>query len=225
MKILSIETSTKQASVAFFCDDVLLDEQINSSGRDLATYLLPAIEEMLDKLGLDVCQIDALVCAQGPGFFTSLRIGITTARMMAQVLGIPVVGIPTLDGLAFGLSSSKALICPILDARKSEVYVALYRMRGPGRELERLTDYLVLSPLKLARMIKEEVVFLGDGISLHKDILKENLGDLASFSLNLPRASSLIQLAHKRLTTGDFSNYSSLLPLYLRPSYAEENKE
>ncbi|MBU0567397.1 tRNA (adenosine(37)-N6)-threonylcarbamoyltransferase complex dimerization subunit type 1 TsaB, partial [bacterium] len=173
----------------------------------------------------DVCQIDALVCAQGPGFFTSLRIGITTARMMAQVLGIPVVGIPTLDGLAFGLSSSKALICPILDARKSEVYVALYRMRGPGRELERLTDYLVLSPLKLARMIKEEVVFLGDGISLHKDILKENLGDLASFSLNLPRASSLIQLAHKRLTTGDFSNYSSLLPLYLRPSYAEENKE
>ena len=224
MKILSIETSSRQASVSFFCDDVLLDEQIDGSGRDLATYLLPTIEGMLDKLRVDVCQIDALVCARGPGFFTSLRIGITTARMMAQVLGIGVLGVPTLDGLAFSLGQSQDIICPILDAKRDEVYTALYK-RQEGRGLERLTDYLVISPLKLCEMVKQETIFLGDGVNLYKDLLKENLRCLASFSSNLPNASNLIQLALPKLKAGNFDHYSSLLPLYLRPSYAEENKE
>ncbi|MBU1487347.1 tRNA (adenosine(37)-N6)-threonylcarbamoyltransferase complex dimerization subunit type 1 TsaB [bacterium] len=219
MKILSIETSTKQASVAFFCDDVLLSEQIDSSGRDLATYLLPTIEGMLDRLGIDVCQIDALVCAQGPGFFTSLRMGITTARMMAQVLGIPVVGVPSLDGLASILGPSQDIICPILDAKRDEVYTAFYK-RQEGRGLERLTDYLVISPLKLCGMVKQETIFLGDGLNLYKDLLKDNLGKLASFSSNLPRAGNLIQLALPKLKAGNFDRYSSLLPLYLRSSYA-----
>lgn len=187
--------------------------------------LMPAIDRMLKDASLTIKDLDGIAVSLGPGSFTGLRIGIATAKGLAQGLNIPVVGIPTLDGLVFNLFNCKDLVCPILDARKGEVYCALYKN---GKRLTKYMAYELGELLeKIGFRVKGQglrVIFLGDGIEVYRDLIKKKSGKKAIFApkaRRLPSASSIAELGLKKLRRGKKSELLTLKPIYIRPSEAE----
>lgn len=216
--ILAIETATLTGSVALLGPENLVVEYTSSCSGTHSVWLMPAIERIFTQAGLSLSDLDAIAVSIGPGSFTGLRIGVSSVRGLAQALDLPVVGIPTLDGLASHLVDTSCQVCPILDARKRQVYVAFYRIqRG---EIVRTSDYLVIEPFHLLNMIKEPVFFLGDGLKVYQAFLKENLGDLAHFTPPAhwrPRALSIASLGLEALERGEGRDFREIIPLYIRP--------
>ncbi|MBU4310439.1 tRNA (adenosine(37)-N6)-threonylcarbamoyltransferase complex dimerization subunit type 1 TsaB [bacterium] len=202
MTILGIETSTMTGSIALMDEERLIAEYTLNLRETHSSRLMPAIDRILKDASLTIKDLNGIAVSLGPGSFTGLRIGIATAKGLAQGLDIPIVGIPTLDGLAFNLSHCKDLICPILDARKGEVYCALYK-NG-----KRLTKYMACELGELLKKVKSKVrspkskvVFLGDGIEICGELIKKRLGKKAIFiskSRRLPNASSIAELGLKK---------------------------
>ncbi len=222
MLILGIETSTMTGSVALMDEESLIAEYTLNLKETHTSRLMPAIDKALKDASLTIQDLDGIAVSLGPGSFTGLRIGIATAKGLTQGLNIPVVGIPTLDGLAFNLSHCKDLICPILDARKEEVYCALYK-NG-----KRLTKHMVCKPVELLKKVKSKVesqklkvVFLGNGIEVYRDLVKKKLGKKAVFApkaRRLPNASSIAELGLTKLKRGKKSELLTLKVIYIRPS-------
>ncbi|MEK7851123.1 MAG: tRNA (adenosine(37)-N6)-threonylcarbamoyltransferase complex dimerization subunit type 1 TsaB, partial [Deltaproteobacteria bacterium] len=180
--------------------------------------LMAAIDHLMGLSGLTLNDMDGIAVSVGPGSFTGLRIGLSAAKGLSYGSGKPLIGIPTLDALASNLPFSRYLVCPILDARKGEVYTAIYRKN------EKVTDDMAVKPASLIEMIKEDTVFLGDGVSAYRNLLKEQLGDLyheAPLPLQLPKASNAAMLALKRLRNNDVDDPFALVPRYIRKSEAE----
>lgn len=212
-------------SMALMDEERLIAEYTLNLAETHTSRLMPAIDRILKDASLTIKDLDGIAVSLGPGSFTGLRIGIATAKGLAQGLNIPVVGIPTLDGLAFNLSHCKDLVCPILDARKGEVYCALYK-NG-----KRLTKYIACEPNRLLEDLRSwildprsQIVFLGDGIEVYGDLIKKRLGKKAVFapkSRRLPNASSIAELGLKKLRRGKKSELLTLKPIYIRPSEAE----
>lgn len=229
MIILGIDSSTPVAGVAIIQEQKILTEIFLNTGNTHSEKLLPMVKTALDQVGLTISEIDAIAFAKGPGSFTGLRIGMVTAKSLAQVINCKIIGVPTLDFLAFNLWGIDGLVCPILNARKKEVYTALYKMEG--NKLKKITDYLAISPEKLAEILLKtdsQVTFLGDGVFIYKEFLTEKLGEKAlwtSANNNLPRASSLALLALEGLEANKEDELFSVTPLYLRRSEAEINWE
>ncbi|MDD2732454.1 MAG: tRNA (adenosine(37)-N6)-threonylcarbamoyltransferase complex dimerization subunit type 1 TsaB [Desulfuromonadaceae bacterium] len=229
MKILAIDTSTSFATVAIAVAEQVVAESLLNTNRTLSARLVPEIERLLATAGLSFNDIDIFAASIGPGSFTGVRGGIAAVQGLALATGKPCAGYSSLALLAMNFSLSTALVCPLLDARKSEVYAALYDCSAPLPS-PHITD-CVLPPAALLEQIAattgRPVIFVGDGALRYHDLIAEQLGDQAVFApypLNSPRAANGTLLALDAFRLGGLLKPSQLLPLYLRASDAEINK-
>jgi tRNA threonylcarbamoyladenosine biosynthesis protein TsaB len=223
VKILAVDTSTSLGSIALVEGPVIRAELAINVSATHNRRLLPGIHRLLTDVGWTLENLDGLAIGLGPGSFTGLRIGMSVMKGLAFATGKPLAGVPTLDALAANVSLVPWTICPVMDARKGELYTALYR-GGEGHDLERLTPYRVLKPQRLAEFITGKTVVLGDGLLRYGDILAAGLGDRlvrAPAHLNAIRGASIGWLAVERLRRGRAEDISTCTPLYIRPSEAE----
>jgi tRNA threonylcarbamoyladenosine biosynthesis protein TsaB len=215
MRVLAVETSTLAGGVALLDDDrlvaeCLVDVRITHSERLLAT-----VDRALVDAGWTPRDLDGLAVAIGPGSFTGLRIGLSTIKGLAVALSLPVAAVPTLDALAAALPFAGLPVCPVLEARKGEVYASLYRWKGA--EMRREWDYLALTPAEVAGRLAEPVIVLGDGAAA----IDSPYAEMAPAHRRLPSPGSVAWLGAQRLRAGDTVAVADLVPLYLRPSEAE----
>jgi len=225
VKILGIDTATKVAGVGIVDETGVLAESWLNTGKTHSQRLLPLLDNLLKTADISWDDIYGLAVTIGPGSFTGLRIGIATVQGLAQVLDKPVQGIVSLDALAENLTGVPGLICPILDARKNEVYTALYRYQD--NQIERLSSYRALAPevlLKELIPLEERVTFLGDGVYVYRDLIENYLRERAFFApatQNLLRAAVVAGLGLKKFSQGQTGSLFEIKPFYLRPSEAE----
>lgn len=225
MKVLAIDTSTMVAAVAVKENNMLIGEYILNSGRTHSEKLMPIIMELMSGIGLTPHDIDLFAVSLGPGSFTGLRIGIVTIKALAYAMKKPVVGIPTLDALAYNIPESDKLICPMIDARNMQVYTAVYSW-DQGL-FSKISDYMAVPINELIEKLIEmgrQCIFVGDAVLKHKDLLMTELKDKAFFApdnLLLQRASSVAELGLLRYLDGQYDDPFKLVPFYLRKSQAE----
>ncbi len=223
MRILALESSAKTASVAILEDDLLLAEYTTNHKMTHSQTLLPMIDEMLSRIGVEPDTLDAIAVSCGPGSFTGLRIGSSTAKGLGQALNLPLIEVPTLEGLAYNLCGSDALICPVMDARRGNVYCALYSFDGDELVEHRATGLSEADVL--CDSLKEtdrKVIFVGDAVAL----IREKLGQDSRYAYatagnNTHRAGSVAVAAAKRFLRGETVSAAQHAPDYLRPSQAE----
>jgi len=227
MKILGLDTATSCASLGIIDDDEVVAEYALYRKETLSAGLVPAIHALLAEARLDLHEIDGIAVSLGPGSFTGLRVGLSAVKGLALAVEKPVAGVPTLDALACNLPFTPYQICPLLDARKGEVYAALYK-NGVGGHVEQLTPYQVLSPAALIERIPpQETVFLGDGVEACRELVTQQLAEKALFAplhLGFLRGTTVAELGRQRLARGERDDISSLVPIYVRPSDAELKK-
>jgi len=222
MHILGIDTSTMTGSVAILTEDRLIAEYTLNTKTTHTERLMSAIDHIIQSASLCIQDIDGVAVGLGPGSFTGLRIGITTAKSIAYSIQKPIMAIPSLDALASQYLFTDLLICPILDARKREVYTAFYR--NTGASVERLSEYSVIAPERILQEITEPVIFFGDGVFPYRQYIETTLGQHAHFADAahlLPRGSLIAKLGCDRLTAGEHDDCLALTPLYIRKSDAE----
>lgn len=226
MNILAIDTSTSLASIAVAVNEQIVAESLLNTNRTLSARLVPEIERLLATAGLAITDIDLFASTVGPGSFTGVRGGVATIQGLALAVGKSCVGFSSLAMLAMNFSLSTTLVCPLLDARKGELYAALYDCRSPLPS-PRIND-CVLPPValldQLAGLTGEPIIFLGDGAVRYTDQIAERLGDraiFAPFPLHTPHSSNGILLALQALRHDDLLEPRQLLPVYLRASDAE----
>ena len=227
MLILSFETSAKAGSVALMENGVLLGENYQNTGLTHSQTLMSMAESMLLSCGKTAQDIEAVAVAAGPGSFTGVRIGVAAAKGFAWGAEIPCYGVSTLEAMARCLGLWQGVVCCVMDARRSQVYNALFRMEKGA--LTRLTEDRAISLEDLKNELKnfEETVFLvGDGSNLCYNTLQEQLGNLA-----LPaehrlhqRASGVALAAMAMIDAGEEGNAETLTPNYLRLSQAERER-
>src|SRR6266436_150795 len=221
MKLLGVESATLSGGVALLDGDRLLGEITLNIAITHSERLMSAVDRLLIDCGLAPADLDGLAVSVGPGSFTGLRVGIATVKALAMALDLPVAAVPTLDALASRLPFADAPVCPILDARKSEVYLSLYRWRDGG--MAREWDYLALPPELAAARLDAPVILLGDGIEACRPWL-DRLGAearVAPAAQRMPSAASVAVLGRAALSAGEGVGGDSLAPLYLRPPEAE----
>ena len=174
MNILAIDASGLSGSVAYISDYKLVGEYYICHKLTHSQTIMPMLEHLRKIIGLDLEQVDAVAVTSGPGSFTGIRIGVATAKAMALALGVPIIGIPTLDVMAHNITFTSQLICPIMDARRNQVYTSIYRWQE--NKLQRIEDHLAISIDELLEKIAdEEVIFLGDGVDVMRNKIIEKL--------------------------------------------------
>ncbi len=223
MKVLGIDTSTSCGSVGLIEDEETVSEYLLNIPVTHSERLLGAIDVVLREARRRIEEVEGWVIALGPGSFTGLRIGISTVKGLAFATGKPVAGVSTLDVLASQIAPTSYLICPILDARKKEVYAGFYRYRGEASPT-RQSEYQAISPESLVSQIKEQTIFIGDGVRTYGDFLRNRLGSLAilpSSPFHVSHGSMTARLGMNLLKKGEHLNLSAFSPLYIRPSEAE----
>jgi len=222
MRILGIDTSTSCGSVGLIDGGEVVSDHLLNIPVTHSQRLLGAIEIVLREAGCSIEDLDGWAIALGPGSFTGLRIGVSTVKGLAFATGKPVTGISTLDVLASQIAPTPYLICPVLDARKKEVYTAFYRF---GKSLvKRESGYQAIKPEDLVRRIKEQTIFLGDGAKIYRDFLLNSLSSFALFPpapLHLSHGSMVAKLGSELLQRGECLDLSTFAPIYVRPSEAE----
>ncbi|SCY74190.1 tRNA (adenosine(37)-N6)-threonylcarbamoyltransferase complex dimerization subunit type 1 TsaB [Alkaliphilus peptidifermentans] len=229
MRILALDTSSIVATIAVLENTKLIAEIVLNHQKNHSQKLMPLIEETLENCNLLPGDIDVYAVAIGPGSFTGLRIGVTTVKAMAQALNKPVVGVSTLDGLAYNLPFCNSYICPIIDAQRDNVYTAIYSWEN--NEIKMHNKHAILHIDELISDIKErkmKTIFLGDGLNLHMDKLITELGHLAVIAPSataIARASSIGTLAFEKAKTGDLEDADKIVPIYMRKSQAENQLE
>jgi tRNA threonylcarbamoyladenosine biosynthesis protein TsaB len=223
MIVLGIETSTPQSSVTLGSERGIL-AGASLSGRTHQETVLPALESLLRWSGLDLARVSGVAVGVGPGLFTGLRVGVQTAKTLAQVLNAPIVGLNSLDVLAYGVRHTDKLIAAVIDARRGEVFFALYRAVPGGIVLA--SDYRVAPPGHLIAELEalgEDVLVVGDGAILYRKEIEELGGkvELASPMRAHPEASALVELSVPRFVREEKDKLSEVVPFYLRKSDAE----
>lgn len=223
MKILAVDTATLAGSVALTEDDRLLGEVTLELARKHSERLMPSIAFLLEQHGLPTQQLDGLAVDIGPGSFTGLRVGLATMKGLAFSLGKPLVGINSLEVLVENAALASGLLAPVLDARKGQIFTALFQGRGRGQP-ERISEDWCLAPDELAGRISEPVLLFGEGARVYREVLQKSLGGRAVFadaSCDPLRAFHLARLAWPRLSAGEGRDPDALAPRYLRLSDAE----
>lgn len=222
MLVLGIDTSTMQGGVALVSRQGLVSDYTLNVKATYSERLLPLIDRALQDAGISLGEVEGLAVAVGPGSFTGLRIGLSTAKGLAVAGEKPLVGVSTLEAMAWTLPFCAHPICPILDARKGEIYCALFRHEGD--RLARLTDDAALAPDALVSQIQQPTVFLGDGLAVYEAFVRSQLKELALFpplAQRGGRAAAVAELGRRRLLQGHRDDIAQLAPRYLRPSEAE----
>ena len=189
--------------------------------------IIPLIEKALKKAKLSLRDINYFACGLGPGSFTGLRVGLAVIKGFAFSLNKPVVGIISLDCLAGSQSDFSGYVCPVVDARRSLVYSAIYRAKNGA--LKRKSRYLLVSPNELLAKFnnQDEVVFLGDGLSLYRDDIKKKLGLRAHFADDnfwYPDPRNLLRLAREKIKSKETADLDKLVPFYMYPKECQINK-
>jgi tRNA threonylcarbamoyladenosine biosynthesis protein TsaB len=221
VKILTIDTSTTTNSVAVTAAGRLLAEYLVNPDRNHSSSLMNGLDLVLRNSGLTVDALDAIGVSQGPGSFTGLRVGIATAKGLALASGKPVVAFSSLAMLAMNLPYADYPVCTMFDAKKNEVYAALYCCRELPETL--LAECVVL-PAEFLSQIRVPTLFIGSGALRYRDLIVETLGGLAIFAPSVchqPRASAGALLAADLFTRGELAPSAALVPSYLRASEAE----
>lgn len=225
MLILGITTSTTQVGCAIGGHEGVLGSTHSTRGRRHAETLTPAIEFVCRQARIDLAEIGAVAVDIGPGMFTGLRVGIAAAKALSHARRLPMVGVPSLDLLAFPLRHSPRRIVCAVDAGRGELFHATYRQVPGG--VQRMTEPEVSSPEELASDLAatvEDVLLVGDGALRHRDVFAGLSGvELADQGMAHPNAGSLVQLAHARALREDFLAPGEVSPLYLRKPDAEIN--
>ena len=223
MLLLAVDTATAACAVALVEDDRVLAEYNLVNPRAHSTQLMPFIARCFTASGRDRRELGAIACGIGPGSFTGLRIGLAAVKAMAYALKIPVVGVGTLDAIAAGAAGAAppgALLVPMLDAKRGEVFAATY---SAGAQVT--PPRVVALAALLGELDADRVVPLGDGALGLKPLVQAALGPRARFvapELSLPRGAAVARLALARLAAGQATDPYGLAPLYLRRSEAEE---
>ena len=225
MIVLGIETATDQVGCAIGGYEGMLASFHAAKGRRHAETLVPAIEFVCRSIDIDLKEISVIAVDVGPGLFTGLRVGIATAKSMAQGLRVPVIGLSSLDLLAHQVRWSNRLICPVIDAKRGEVFWSFYR-HVPGG-VQRLTGPAVCTADELAHEIAargEECLLVGDGALRYRDGLGlDHLVEFGGIGVAYPSARDLVELAHPRAIREEFVMPHELEPVYLRKADAEIN--
>ena len=228
MKILAIDSSGIVASAAVAEDDNLLAEYTVNYKKTHSQTLLPMLDEIKRMTELDLNSIDAIAVASGPGSFTGLRIGAATAKGLGLALDIPIIPVPTVDSLAYNLYGSQKLICPLMDARRNQVYTGLYTFEDDALiTIEPQCAVDISEIMGKINTLGKEVIFLGDGVPVFGKRLGESLKVPYSFApahMNRQRAASFAMLAFDYLKEGKFVAARDHAPEYLRLSQAEREK-
>ena len=197
MRVLGIESSSLVASVALVTDDIMTAEYTVDFKKTHSQTLLPMLDEIVKLLELDLDTIDAIAVAGGPGSFTGLRIGAATAMGLGLALKKPLAHVPTVDAMAYNMWGTSGLVCPIMDAKRSQVYTGLYHVEDG---LKVLMEQCPMDMRELARLLNERgerVIFLGDGVPVYRSIIEEEMQVSYGFApaqMNRQRASCVAVL-------------------------------
>jgi tRNA threonylcarbamoyladenosine biosynthesis protein TsaB len=225
MLILGIESATHRIGCAIGGHEGVIGLCEITKDRRHAESLVPAIEFTCRQAGIELDEIGCLSVDIGPGLFTGLRVGIATAKAMAQALRVPVIGIPSLDLMAFPLRHASRLIATVIDARRGEVYYSLYR-QSPGG-VQRVAPHAVGRPedvLVDLMVLQDDILFVGDGALRYRELFSDVRGaEFAEQWLAHPSAAPLVQLAHAKALREEWVSVSEVEPLYLRRPDAEIN--
>lgn len=229
MKILGLDSSGIVASVAVVEDDILVAEYTVNYKKTHSQTLLPMLDEIAKMTELDLNTIDAIAVAAGPGSFTGLRIGSSTAKGMALALKKPILSIPTLEGLAYRLTPvTDELVCPLMDARRNQVYTGIYQNKKEGIEAVRQQEAVAIEELiEQVNALERPVVFLGDGVPVQKEVLEANITVPYRFApahLNRQSASAVAALGVVYYKEGKSEDARDHKPIYLRQSQAERER-
>lgn len=228
MRILGIESSSLVASAAIVEDDITMAEYTVDFKKTHSQTLLPMIDEMATMLGIELSTVDAIAVSGGPGSFTGLRIGSATAKGLGLALKKPLIHVPTLEAMAYNLYGADALICPIMDARRNQVYTGLYRFR---KEFETVAGQEACDVGELTARLNsmgERVIFLGDGVPVYEKQIREQMKvpfDFAPAHVNRQRAASVAALGAVYFAEGKIESAADHKPDYLRKSQAERERE
>lgn len=232
MKILGIDSSGLVASVAIVEDDRLVAEYNLQYKITHSQTLLPMLEEIRNRIHLDMQTIDAIAVAAGPGSFTGLRIGAATVKGLGLALGKPIIPVPTLEGMAYNCYGTDLLVCPIMDARRNQVYTGLYSFEKEDRiKMKSVMEQTAVGFDELAAKLNDlgrEVLFLGDGVPVFAEAMKELLRipyHFAPAHMNRQRAASVAALGKEKFEQGIFEDAADHAPEYLRLSQAERERQ
>jgi tRNA threonylcarbamoyladenosine biosynthesis protein TsaB len=229
VNILGIETSTKTGSVAIVSEDGVVAQYSLNIEVTHSERLMSTVDRLLKDTGLAVHDLGGFSVAIGPGSFTGLRIGLSTVKGLALGTGKPIAAVPTLQALAWNLPYSVYPVCPLLDARKNEVYAALYRFAGT--ELVQVLPETAITISRLAEQISEKVVFTGEGSRIYRNRIQDLFGERAVFaphSAILPSGAKVAEIGLDMIKSGRQAEPDGLTPLYIRRPEAEvawEKKE
>ncbi|MBQ9699533.1 MAG: tRNA (adenosine(37)-N6)-threonylcarbamoyltransferase complex dimerization subunit type 1 TsaB [Lachnospiraceae bacterium] len=228
MKILAIDSSSLVATVAVMQDDIMVAEYTINHKKTHSQTLLPMIDEIVRMAEICLDDIDAIAVSAGPGSFTGLRIGSATAKGLGLVWKKPLIHIPTVDAMAYNLYGTDKIICPIMDARRSQTYTGLYRFID-----DRFTTVMAQCAISIEELalkineLNEKVIFVGDGIPVFKDYLDENLNVehyYAPAHMNRQRAGAVAVLGGIYYNEGKTETAAEHGPDYLRQSQAERER-
>ncbi len=223
MKVLGLETATTAGSIAIVDDNEGLISEVKINIKVAhAERLMNSVDWLFKSSKISINEIDAFAISIGPGSFTGLRIGLSTAKGLSYATNKPIVPVPTLDAFARTLPFCSHFICPMLDARKNEIYTGLYKW---GDEmLKKVIPETAIRPSDFLKEIKEPTVFMGDGVKIYKKLITDTLKSNAIFaptSKMSPSASIVAEIVIEKLKEGIFTDPVSLTPFYIRKSEAE----
>lgn len=228
MNILGIDSSGLVASVALLCDDILVGEYTIHNKKTHSQTLLPMIEAMLAMAELPVQEVDAIAVAAGPGSFTGLRIGASTAKGLGQALNIPLIAVPTLEGLAYNLAGADALVCSLMDARRNQAYYGIYRV---NKTIPTAVTEQAAAPIEeiitKVNQLGEKTIFVGDGVPVFREQLEAQLSvpyEWAADSVRYQKAASTASLGKCYEAMGKSMPAKDFAPIYLRLSQAERER-
>lgn len=232
MKILGIESAALVASVAILDEDITIAEYTTNFKKTHSETLLPMLDEIIKMTGIDCNELSAIAVSGGPGSFTGLRIGAACAKGLGLALDLPLIHVPTLDAMALNIYSSDAIIVPIMDARRNQVYTGIYK-NDCNLEIIKYSMavaidelFAILRDLDNKKEIKK-IIFLGDGVPVFREYIDKNLEiahDFAPANLNRQRASNIAMLGLKMFKEGKTLISDDMRPEYLRKSQAERER-
>ncbi|HAK88276.1 MAG TPA: tRNA (adenosine(37)-N6)-threonylcarbamoyltransferase complex dimerization subunit type 1 TsaB [Nitrospiraceae bacterium] len=225
MKLLAIETSTMLGGVAIMDGDALITESRLNVKVTHSERLMTGIGYALAQSSLKIEDIDVFAVAIGPGSFTGLRVGLSTVKGLVYATGKRLVSVPTLEAFAWNMPFSGYDVCPLLDARKKEVYAGIFRWADDG--FVRVMSEQAIKIDALTSSITGTTIFLGEGALIYKDVIKANLGAKAFFASPqhmVPSPANTAYLGMKKAAAGEFEEPTALAPMYLRKSEAEMKK-